>query len=137
MSWLESALLSSLAATRRAAGSQRPECLLHGQCGHRSDSKHHWPQHSSLSGALACAVDSVLHKLFHALHIYDFLYAGKSFLLNRIIASLKTTYVADFTKCVAVTAATGIAATHICGEPLLSAHSHVAAENVRLALVIS
>lgn len=41
---------------------------------------------------------------------------GKSFLLNRIIASLRKTYGADFTSCVAVTAATGIAATHISGE---------------------
>jgi hypothetical protein len=40
---------------------------------------------------------------------------GKSFLLNQIIASLRTQYELDFTDAVAVTAATGIAATHIGG----------------------
>jgi hypothetical protein len=37
-------------------------------------------------------------------------------LLDRIIANLRKEYGADFTNCVAVTAATGIAATHISGE---------------------
>ena len=40
---------------------------------------------------------------------------GKSFLLNHIIARLRREYGDDFTNAVAVTAATGIAATHICG----------------------
>ena len=40
---------------------------------------------------------------------------GKSFLLNHIIAKLRLIYGNDFANCVAVTAATGIAATHICG----------------------
>lgn len=45
---------------------------------------------------------------------------GKSFLLNQIIASLRTQYESDFTDAVAVTAATGIAATHIGGTTLHS-----------------
>ena len=40
---------------------------------------------------------------------------GKSFLLNHIIAKLRLIYGDDFANCVAVTAATGIAATHISG----------------------
>lgn len=40
---------------------------------------------------------------------------GKSFLLNHIIAKLRLIYGDDFSNCVAVTAATGIAATHISG----------------------
>lgn len=40
---------------------------------------------------------------------------GKSFLLNHIIAKLRLIYEDDFANCVAVTAATGIAATHISG----------------------
>ena len=41
---------------------------------------------------------------------------GKSFLLNRIIDHLRQHYGAAFKTCVAVTAATGIAATHIGGK---------------------
>ncbi|KAK9815272.1 hypothetical protein WJX72_000940 [[Myrmecia] bisecta] len=45
---------------------------------------------------------------------------GKSFLLNRIITCLREIYGPDFLDCVAVTAATGIAATHINGTTLHS-----------------
>lgn len=52
--------------------------------------------------------------------------AGKSFLLNHVIERLRQTYGDDFANSVAVTAATGIAATHFggvpraCGTPRLS-----------------
>ncbi|KAK9826266.1 hypothetical protein WJX74_003930 [Apatococcus lobatus] len=46
---------------------------------------------------------------------------GKSFLLNRIIADLKELYGEDYQASVAVTAATGIAATHIHGTTVHSA----------------
>ncbi|DBA72022.1 TPA: hypothetical protein ACH3X2_14301 [Trebouxia sp. C0005] len=45
---------------------------------------------------------------------------GKSFLLNRIIEHFRQDYREDFNACVAVTAATGIAATHISGTTLHS-----------------
>ncbi len=45
---------------------------------------------------------------------------GKSFLLNRIIEHFRQDYGEDFNACVAVTAATGIAATHISGTTLHS-----------------
>ena len=45
---------------------------------------------------------------------------GKSFLLNRIIEHFRQDYGQDFNACVAVTAATGIAATHISGTTLHS-----------------
>ncbi|KAK9836342.1 hypothetical protein WJX81_007050 [Elliptochloris bilobata] len=45
---------------------------------------------------------------------------GKSFLLNRIIDKLRLVYGEDFAESVAVTAATGIAATHIGGTTLHS-----------------
>lgn len=48
------------------------------------------------------------------------LLAGKSFLLNHIIAFLRQEYAEDFNASVAVTAATGIAATHISGTTLHS-----------------
>jgi len=48
--------------------------------------------------------------------------AGKTFLLNRIIDALRRRHGGGFSMCVAVTAATGIAATHIGGE-LLTAPS--------------
>lgn len=47
--------------------------------------------------------------------------AGKSFLLNHIISNLRQQFGEDFGDCVAVTAATGIAATHISGTTLNSA----------------
>ena len=40
---------------------------------------------------------------------------GKSFLLNRIVDALRQQYGGEFQSCVAVTAATGIAATHVGG----------------------
>ena len=40
----------------------------------------------------------------------------QSFLLNRIIGHLRTVYGEDFSDAVGITAATGIAATHIGGE---------------------
>ncbi|GAB4819356.1 hypothetical protein N2152v2_006402 [Parachlorella kessleri] len=46
--------------------------------------------------------------------------AGKSFLLNHIITHLREQYGSDFPASVAVTAATGIAATHISGTTLHS-----------------
>ena len=46
--------------------------------------------------------------------------AGKSFLLNRIIDALRQRHGGEFSKCVAVTAATGIAATHIGGALFMS-----------------
>ena len=46
--------------------------------------------------------------------------AGKSFLLNRIIQHFREEYRDDFNASVAVTAATGIAATHISGTTLHS-----------------
>ena len=49
--------------------------------------------------------------------------AGKSFLLNRIIADLRELYGEDYQASVAVTAATGIAATHIHGEPSAARNS--------------
>ena len=45
---------------------------------------------------------------------------GKSFLLNRIIEHFRQDYGEDFNACVAVTAATGIAASHISGTTLHS-----------------
>lgn len=45
---------------------------------------------------------------------------GKSFLLNRIIEFFRQDYGEDFNASVAVTAATGIAATHISGTTLHS-----------------
>ena len=45
---------------------------------------------------------------------------GKSFLLNRIIQFFRQDYGEDFNASVAVTAATGIAATHISGTTLHS-----------------
>lgn len=43
---------------------------------------------------------------------------GKSFLLNRVVESLREMYGSGFKDCVAVTAATGIAATHVGGRAL-------------------
>ena len=48
------------------------------------------------------------------------LLTGKSFLLNRIIDALRQKHGSTFGSCVAVTAATGIAATHIGGAHLLT-----------------
>eukprot|EP00887_Chlorella_sp_A99_P007822 scaffold20.g7822.t1 len=45
---------------------------------------------------------------------------GKSLLLNAIVARLRTRYGADFSSAVAITAATGIAATHIGGTTINS-----------------
>ena len=50
----------------------------------------------------------------------DDMITGKSFLLNRIIEHFRQDYGEDFNACVAVTAATGIAATHISGTTLHS-----------------
>ncbi len=47
-----------------------------------------------------------------------FVCAGKTFLLNRIIDALRQRHGVNFRSCVAVTAAAGIAATHIGGELL-------------------
>lgn len=46
---------------------------------------------------------------------------GKSFLLQHVIAALKKKYLDDFGVCVAISASTGIAATHINGTTLHSA----------------
>ena len=46
---------------------------------------------------------------------------GKTFLLNEIIRRLKTHYGDRFSTCVAVSALTGIAATHVDGTTLNSA----------------
>ncbi|EFN55791.1 hypothetical protein CHLNCDRAFT_145259 [Chlorella variabilis] len=46
---------------------------------------------------------------------------GKSFLLNQIVAELQTKHGDEFGRLVAVTAATGIAATHINGSTVHSA----------------
>ena len=48
----------------------------------------------------------------------------QSFLLNRIIQHLHGVYKDDFATCVGVTAATGIAATHIGGRGSVPGHSH-------------
>lgn len=48
----------------------------------------------------------------------------QSFLLNRIVQHLHGVYKDDFATCVGVTAATGIAATHIGGRGSVPAHSH-------------
>ena len=78
---------------------------------------------------LCCACFNALHNP----HLMDKLYqldlkrvwAGKSFLLNRIIERLRLIYGEDFAETVAVTAATGIAATHIGGATAASPWSSV------------
>ena len=73
-----------------------------------------WYCGAQLEGLLDCLPVPVL------LTVHLIALAGKSFLLNRIIQFLREDYGPDFNASVAVTAATGIAATHISGTTLHS-----------------
>ena len=72
------------------------------------------------AGGNRCHVDKVLLLVSAFVDCTRHVLTGKSFLLNRIIEFFRQDYGADFNASVAVTAATGIAATHISGTTLHS-----------------
>ena len=96
-----------LAAKSGRLGQRRQECVLHRKCRDRC-------------GGVDQVLFAVKHKTRFLLLNLGNLLAGKSFLLNHIIAYLRQEYAEDFNASVAVTAATGIAATHISGTTLHS-----------------